>query len=267
MLNSMGSVVSGRSTLLFLGLFCICSHIVVAQRSGRVDPLRGTNFIQASVSGNLTLALTDPGLFPALNSSFSLSAPGGAGFGVGLSYARLMPDLFVSTATTAELRLFYTRLIETASGSGVVQSNGRTGQGEVLVRQATTATATIVGVEPRFSFETRPMAKATPTILLGATLGHVTDMQFNTEYSPENVVPGSGDGLPEGGAVPDRRWFYAALHIGSGGRISLGDAADSPAIIPEVEVIIPLTSLARYSNWLPFGIRAGLGVRWPMKSS
>lgn len=262
----MGIAAVGRAVFApVVLLFCVWG-VAAAQRPARASspsPLRGSNFLGVHVGGNLTGSVVDDGQIPVPNGSFSPGGPGGAGFQFGLSFGRLMPDLFVSTATTAEFRLHYARLIGTSTASGLVRSP-EGGGSEVPVAQKTTVSTTIAGGELRLAFDTRPMAKATPTVLLGLAVGHIADMRYDTEYDPAGIVRINDNGVPEGSVLPARRWFYSALHLGGGARLSLGDPATSPAIVPEVEVIIPFTSLSRYANWLPFGIRGGIGLRWPL---
>lgn len=261
-------VAFGRSVLFCILVLCLAQAAATAQstrRGGSPSPLHGYDFIGFYAGGNVVASAVDDGLIPAANGSFMLSSPGGAGFEFGLSFGRLMPSLFVSMSTTAEFRLLYKRLIGTSTGTGIVARPDEDGRLiDVPVRQSTTVTTTIAGGQLLFSFDTRRMAQATPTVLLGATFGHITDVQYQTEYSPANAVANNTDGVPEGGIIPARRWFYAAAHIGAGARISLGDPATSPAIVPEIEAVIPLTSLARYNTWVPFGLRAGVELRWPL---
>lgn len=266
----MGNTAAGQSIFssIALALSFLVPAVVAAQRSGKPSPpspLHGTNFIGAYIGGNLTAAAVDKGQIPAPNSSFSPSGPGGAGFEFGLTFSRLMPDLFVSTSTTAEFRLHYARLVGLSVADGTVSGYDESGsRRELSVSQSTTITTTIAGGELRFAFDTRPMAQATPTILLGITVGHIADMEYQTDYDPAGVVVNNSNGVPDGSVLPARRWFYSALHLGGGGRISLGDPATSPAIVPEVEFLVPLTSLSRFSNWLTFGIRGAIGLRWPL---
>lgn len=258
----------GRSIFSPIVFFLLAHAVVMAQRPGKPtppSPLHGYNFIGIYVGGNATASVVDEGQIPAPNSSFVPSGPSGVGFDFSLSFSRLMPALFLSTSTTAEFRLHYSRLIGTSRASGTVLTHdGAGGKNEVLVHQSTGITTTITGGELRLAFDTRPMAGATPTILVGATFGHIADIEYDTHYDPADVVRNNDNGVPEGSILPARRWFYSALHLGGGGRISLGDPATSPAIVPEIELIVPLTSLTRYSNWLPFGIRGGIGLRWPL---
>lgn len=238
---------------------------LLAQSGATQSPLDGTNFISVHGSVAGTLGVLDDGLIPGVNSSFDMGAPTGNGFEIGISMSRLMPILFLSTSTTAEARFFYSRNVSSTSGFGNVEGSAGNDKG-YLVSQVTSATTTIAGLQGRLIFDTQKMQQVTPVVQIGLTLGHILDIHYETEYKPAGAVniPDNGNGLPAGTAAPDRRWFYAAAHIGGGGRFSLGDPATSPAIVPEVELIIPVTSYARSAQWIMFGVRAGIGLRWPL---
>ena len=252
-----------RAVFVFF-LPCLITYNVQGQRQDSdTSPLDGSNFIGVYVGGALSVASIDEGIVPSPNNSFSLSAPSGSGLEVGVSFSRLMPALFLSTSTTAEARLFYSSQATTSSGFGVVHGIGGSDQGR-SVRQSTTSTITIAGLQSRLIFDTRKMAETTPTVSIGLTLGHIADIRYETEYTPPGIIENNENGLPSGSNATARRWFYAAAHIGGGGRISLGDPATSPAILPEAELIIPMTSFARTEQWIAFGIRAGIGLRWPL---
>ncbi len=245
--------------LLFLGV----PHLQAQKSQEQNAPLDGSNFIGGHFSGAFTIASIDEGLIPNPNNSFILSSPTGNGFEVGLSVSRLMPNLFLSTSTTAEARFFYSRQNSSSSGFGIVNGMNGTDKGYTL-EQSTSATITTVGLQSRLIFDTRNMEQITPTVSIGVTLGHITDILYETQYTPSGVLQNPDGGLPAGTSAPERRWFYAAAHIGGGGRISLGDPATSPAILPEIELTIPMTSFARSAQWIAFGVRAGIGLRWPL---
>ena len=249
--------------ICFLPLFHASGLLAQSQKTQ--SPLDGTGFLGAHVSFGGTLGVLDEGVIPGVNSSFDMGSPTGSGFEIGVSMSRLMPALFLSTSTTAEARLFYSRNVSSTSGFGNVSGASGSDKG-LLVSQTTSAVTTITGVQGRLLFDTRKMQQLTPVVQIGVTLGHVLDIRYETEYRPAEQVniPDNGSGLPTGTVAPERRWFYAAAHIGGGGRFSLGDPATSPAIVPEVELVIPITSFARSSQWISFGVRAGVGLRWPL---
>lgn len=248
---------------VILLLFFVVPHLLAQKTQEHNAPLDGSTFIGGHFNGAFTIASIDEGVIPGSNGSFTLSSPTGNGFEVGLSVSRLMPNLFLSTSTTAEARFFYGRQSSSSSGFGVVSAMNGTDKA-YTVEQSTSATITTVGLQSRLIFDTRKMERTTPTVSIGVTLGHITDILYETQYTPSGVLQNPDGGLPAGTSAPERRWFYAAAHIGGGGRISLGDPATSPAILPELELIIPMTSFARSSQWIAFGLRAGIGLRWPL---
>ena len=254
-----------RATHTVVLTFLFNSPLLFSQDYSSFTPLDGFNSLSLTASFLPTVSSIDEEVIPVPNPTFAFSSPSGVGHEVGISWSRLMPKLFVSTSTTFDLRLSWIKLEQVLSASGLIEIKGNGGE-PVLepVQQQTTGVANIIALGARFAFDTQPMAQISPTITVGGSLGQIIGIDYETTFDPEGAAPVSEFGLPTTGPTPDRRFFYGALHLGVGGRFNLGNPEHSIALIPESELVIPLTSLLKDGFWIPLGVRLGLGIRLPL---
>ncbi|MCB0712912.1 MAG: hypothetical protein KDD67_11340 [Ignavibacteriae bacterium] len=262
----MGRTEVFQSVLLSTVLFCALAFVPLnAQDYSTMKPLDGYDFL--SVSGSLlpTVASIDPGVIPTPNESFRFGTPSGSGHELGISWSRLLPKLFVRSSTTFDLRLSWLRISQEFSARGRLEELGDNGKLiEREVRQTTVGSGDVIALGGRFSFDTRQMKQMTPTIIVGGTVGHIVNIKYQTTFDSGANIPVSELGLPLTGPTPDRRYLFGALHLGFGGRFNFGVPSQSVALVPEVELQIPVTSLLKVADWIPFGIRFGLALRVPL---
>lgn len=253
-------------TILLSGI--LSGSVLRGQDYSTMKPLDGYNFLSVSGSFLPTVASIEDGVIPTPNDSFRFGTPSGAGYEFGISWSRLMPKLFVESSTTFDLRLSWLQMSQEFSARGTLEeiaSNGERTEREV--RQTTVGRGDVIALGGRISFDTRQMGQLTPTIIVGGTIGHIVNIAYSTTFDPGANIPVSEFGLPLTGPTPDRRYLFGALHLGFGGRLNLGSPAHSVALVPEVELQIPVTSLLKEAEWIPFGLRIGLALRFPLPAS
>ncbi|MGE3800546.1 MAG: hypothetical protein AB7H80_05965 [Candidatus Kapaibacterium sp.] len=247
-------------------VFCLIAFAPLrGQDYSTMKPLDGYDFL--SVSGSLlpTVASIEGGVIPTPNDSYRFGTPSGPGHELGISWSRLLPKLFVKNSTTFDLRLSWLRMSQEFSARGSLEEltdNGKLIEREV--RQTTVGQGDVIALGGRFSFDTRQMKQITPTIIVGGTIGHIVNIRYQTTFDSGANIPVSEFGLPLTGPTPDRRYLFGALHLGFGGRFNFGVPSQSVALVPEVELQIPVTSLLKDADWIPFGLRFGLALRFPL---
>ncbi len=197
-----------------------------------------------------------------------LNSPIGIGGYAGFSYIRMMPNLFVTNPstlkeqydperhyrkmTTFEMRFVYRSSTGHATTSSIVDGS--------VVESASETNIEVAIAEPRFTFDLLPMtSQVNPGITIGGSFGHILEATISSETTGT-----SSDGMPqtvESGF--NRRWFYSAVFIGGSMRFSLGEnIGRDPAIVPEFDIVIPMTSVAAQESWLPFALRLGLSAHF-----
>jgi hypothetical protein len=201
-----------------------------------------------------------------LPNGYSVDDPAGFGYDVAVIWARQMPNLFLTRPsspaerddpsrsyrrfTTFEVRLSYSRL----GGRGGIHDVARNAVGTSSLDYR----FDVVAIEPRLAFDFGPMSSpSSGRFTLGGVLGHIAAARF---ASAADIT------APEASAPPEEfRDFYGAMLLGFGGRIGFGsNGHDAAALVPCVDLLIPLTSISIGSTWLPFSVRLGLGIQWPI---
>ncbi|MEO5928418.1 MAG: hypothetical protein ABIR47_00665 [Candidatus Kapaibacterium sp.] len=274
------------ASLFSILLALISGHPLHAQISDD-DPVASGESVLAGVDRigiyagvNAGLQLIEAKVLPLPpGGSAPVNTPAGISGAFGIVYSRPMPNFFVTrlpavtdpgdTArlyrklTTFQVRLLYNRIY---GSSEIAGEYPRAGSDEnVPVLQTVRSAIDIVAAEPALLFDLAPMGeRASPMISLGVSLGHINAVGLNSELTP------TGPGADTVMLKPDvtrhftvTRTFYAALLLGGGGRINLGGAG-APVLVPQLELMIPLTSIATEAGWLPLGIRLGLGFHYPL---
>ena len=209
---------SKGSVLNLLSFFLVVPAQLFGQTSTVDSPLDGHNFVSLHGGVVPTVASLDDGVIPVPNETFTWNSPSGVGYEVGLSWSRFMPKLFVSTSTTFDLRLSWTRIQEDMSATGEIE--GIVNEEDPSLKQQTEAEIDMVTLGLRFAFDTNPMAQVSPTISLGGTFGQILGIDYKTTFDPAYQIPLSEFGLPTTGPTPNRRFFYGALHVGVGARLT-----------------------------------------------
>lgn len=224
----------------------------------RPHPLAGVN----SLSGEGTLGLVrseySEGAFRPADSSIRLGRLAGEVTSVGLIFSRSMPDFFISRGMTVRAGVEYIRLAQESSGTGRIVPDGDSSPVEVT--QRTTVESEIIAATVGIRINTsRGSGRLMPTVDLGATFGHVLDLEFRTETEPEGVVPPLG-------FEPDRRFYYNTVNLGLGLGIALGRPGVSATIIPSLSLRAATTSLTKNEGEeiVPLSLAAGLEFRFPL---
>ncbi|MDB5034343.1 MAG: hypothetical protein JWQ98_1584 [Chlorobi bacterium] len=244
--------------------------------------LAGVDRIGIYAGANAGLQLIEGKVLPFPPGGIApVNSPAGISGAAGIVYSRLLPNLFITrppagadsgdTArlyrkiTTFQIRFLYNRIAGASQIAGEYPRAG--GDENVPVRQTVSSTIDIVAAEPALLFDLASMgSRASPMMSLGISLGHINAAVLNSELTP------TGPGADTITLKPDvtrhftvTRTFYAALLLGGGARINLGSGVmDSPAIVPQLELVIPLTSIAAEARWLPLGLRIGVGFHYPL---
>ena len=237
---------------------------LAAQKGPPPKPLDGHNFISVSAGLLPSFGILDERAIPKPNESFDSGVSFGVGHECGISWSRMMPQLFVSTSTTFDLRLSWMRFSQNITATGMVW--GRDSFGDFVekeVRQRTVGRVDVIGVGARLAFDRQLMGESATTITIGGTVGHILGIDYRTSFDPPEEIPLSEFGLPTTGPTPDRRYLFATLHLGMGGRFSLGPVERSVTIAPDVELQIPMSSFLKERYWLQIGLRLGFSVRFP----
>jgi len=245
------------------------------------SPLDGYDRIGIYGGGNAIYnAINEESLPRITERSYAPGSPSGIGVAAGIVYARLLPNLFITTPssdadradperlyrklTTFELRLLYSRFEGSSTQHDYYPIRNNTER--LYVEQQVTSLVEMITLEPQLLFDLRPMRNSTGGFMsLGTSLGYITNVSFRSRVVPAEPVTGEVP-LPSSGDEPyDMRRFYAALLLGGGVRIGLGgDIRKAPAILPSASLILPLTSIGRQSRWLPVGFRFGMALHWPL---
>lgn len=252
-----------------------------ATDSADADPLAGYDRIGIHGGGSAVLhSFNDEAIPKIRESSYPAASPSGLGFTAGVVYARLLPNLFVTKPatpeeeadperlyrklTTFELRLLYSRMEGSSTAHDYYPIRGNSTS--IYVEQTIRSRVDIIVLEPQLFFDLRPMREPFSGFLsLGGSFGHISEASFDFTVRPTEPT-GEPVPLPSSGDEPyDARSFYAALMLGGGMRIGLGgDIRTAPALVPSASVLVPLTSIGEQSRWLPFGLRFGMSLYWPI---
>lgn len=256
--------------LVILAVLASPSNGVAQDRRGEAVPDKSTfagyDMIALYGGGNGSLLSIRSGVLFWLPTEYRVNDPAGFGYDVAVAYVRQMPNLFVTTPssaaerddsarayrrfTTFELRASYSRLQGVGSIYDAVGSSVGT--------PALDYTLDLLAIEPRLTFDFSSMSSpSSGRFTVGGIFGHIVGARF---------AAGSGLSMPDASTPPEEfRTFYGAMSFGFGGRIGFGvNGYDAPALVPCVDLVIPLTSVAKGSTWLPFSLRMGLGVQWPL---
>jgi hypothetical protein len=244
-------------------------------------PLTGYNRIGITGGFNSFLNSFDDGSLPTIRkSSQPPRGPAGSGFQAGIVVARLMPNFFIThpsspadeadperlyrRLTTFELRLLYTRMEGSSTAHDYYPIKGNTDS--LYVEQQIHSLVNVITLEPQFLFDIGPMRRSTSGFVsVGTSLGYITEARLASKVVPAEPIAEQVP-LPSSGDEPyDARSFYAALLLGGGMRIGLGgDSRTAPALLPSATVIVPFTTIGRNAQWLPFGVRLGVALYWPV---
>ncbi len=236
----------------------------VAQEAAET-PLTGKDLIGAYGGGNAGFIGISEGLLSGLPPEYRVTDPGGIGHQYGVVYARQMPNLFVSRPpaagqvdpgrlyrkiSTFELRVLHSRY----EGSGRVRNISS----PEAPRRSLSYQVDLFHLEPRFSFDILPMGRgSSPRFNIGAAFGSIARaeiMMDRTATEPAVAIEQA-----------EFRSFYSALVLGFGYRFNIGESGyGSSMIAPDVDIVIPFTSLSEYWNWLPFALRFGVTVGVPL---
>ncbi len=244
-------------------------------------PLDGYDRIGIYGGGNAIYnAINEEALPKITEHSYSPAGPSGMGFAAGIVYARLLPNFFITKPpsdddradperlyrklTTFELRLLYSRFEGSSTQHDYYPIRNNTER--LYVEQQVTSLVEMITLEPQLLLDLQPMRNSTGGFMsLGTSLGYITNASFRSRVVPAEPVTGDVP-LPSSGDEPyDMRRFYAALLLGGGVRIGLGgDIRKAPALLPSINLIVPLTTIGRQSRWLPIGFRFGMSLHWPL---
>lgn len=242
-------------------LLCLVTSLPLHAQGDRPHPLEGTNHVSVRGSLGYAGAGANDRAIPAVSESIVLGHVRGERRSVGLHLSRSMPDFFISRGLTAQVGIAFVRYRLEREGSGQVGQQHNVPS--VRVEQRSTLTADVLALDLGIRINmVRDLSGLVPTFNLGATFGHLLDLDLVTETEPDI-------GFPSDGYLPDRRYFYGALNLGVGLGIPLGEEPGRAALIPTIGLSAAATSLTKNEGeeLIPLSFTAGLEVRLPIGSS